>query len=83
MPVSKLRREGIVTEARRRQQREGPPCHNCGWTVRRYRWQVFRNGKRHIREECAACGAYLQFARQTANNVVRADMNESGTPVGG
>ncbi|MCK6478598.1 MAG: hypothetical protein L6R43_00190 [Planctomycetes bacterium] len=36
------------------------------------RWQVFRDGTTHIRAECAACGAFVRYVRQTPEAIRRA-----------
>lgn len=36
------------------------------------RWQVFRDGTTHIRAECATCGAFIRYVRQTPEAIRRA-----------
>ena len=43
-------------------------CKRCDSTRFRYAWQVFTNGTKHIRVECAACGGYVCYAPQTPEN---------------
>jgi hypothetical protein len=44
---------------------------------------VFRNGTKHIRVECADCGAYVCYAPQTPENVERAGSPPDGGPPAG
>ncbi len=39
----------------------GPRCRRCGATGTRERGQVFADGSRHRRIECAACGAFIRY----------------------
>jgi hypothetical protein len=48
-------------------------CPQCRPFVPRLFWQRFRNGTRHIRMECAACGGSVCFVKQTAETIAQAD----------
>jgi uncharacterized Zn finger protein len=57
-------------------------CRRCSGTRLHFGWQVFRNGTRHIRVECAECGAYVCYAPQTPENLRRAGPPPAGGPAG-
>lgn len=57
-------------------------CPRCGATRFRFGWQVFSNGTRHIRVECADCGAYVCYASQTPENLRRAGPPPAAGPAG-
>jgi hypothetical protein len=41
------------------------PCRRCGSTALHHAWQRFAGGTRHVREDCARCGAYRRYAPRT------------------
>jgi hypothetical protein len=53
-------------------------CPRCGSGRRRFAWQVFRNGTKHIRVECGDCGAYVCYAPQTPEHLERAGPPPAG-----
>lgn len=55
-------------------------CPRCDATRFRFGWQVFANGTKHIRVECAACGAYVCYAPQTPENQRRVGPPPEGGP---
>jgi hypothetical protein len=56
------------------------PCPGCACREIRLRWQTFGDGRRHIRVECQACGRFLRYAEQTAENVTLADAGPPEPP---
>src|SRR5262249_21301356 len=44
----------------------GLACRSCGAAGMRTRWQTFADNTRHIRAECARCGAFPRFLKQPA-----------------
>jgi hypothetical protein len=47
------------------------------------RWQVFRDGTTHIRAECAGCGTYIRYVRQTPEALRRAGPRPPQEPLSG
>lgn len=45
-------------------------CPYCGGEDATMRWETFSNGTTHIRVECATCGKYLRWAKQTPENLL-------------
>ena len=48
-------------------------CLRCGASRFRFGWQAFLNGVKHIRVECADCGAFVCYAPQTSECIRRAE----------
>ena len=57
-------------------------CARCGGSRSRFGWQVFSNGTKHIRVECAECGAYVCYAPQTPEHLRRAGPPPEGDTPG-
>jgi hypothetical protein len=45
------------------------PCPYCEATERVLGWETFTNGTKHIRSECAGCGKWIEWAKQTPENL--------------
>ncbi|HEX5271849.1 MAG TPA: hypothetical protein VFW33_15230 [Gemmataceae bacterium] len=42
----------------------GLSCPKCGATAFKTFWQTFENGTRHVRCDCAECGAFVRYLKQ-------------------
>src|SRR6185312_6957850 len=42
----------------------GLVCRRCGGARFRTSWQTFSDGTRHVRADCAACGAFVRYLKQ-------------------
>jgi hypothetical protein len=60
-------------------------CYRCGAAdAPRLRWQTCSNGRRHLRADCAVCGAFLKWLAQTADNVALVEVpDEPDSPAPG
>jgi hypothetical protein len=43
---------------------EGLRCPKCGGTAFKTFWQTFADGSKHVRADCAACGAFVRYLKQ-------------------
>src|SRR6266542_5977771 len=43
---------------------DGIVCRKCGAAEFRTYWQTFANGNRHVRADCARCGAFVRYLKQ-------------------
>jgi hypothetical protein len=43
----------------------GIACSGCNGTTFKTSWQTFANGTRHLRMDCAECGRFVRFTKQT------------------
>jgi hypothetical protein len=42
----------------------GLVCRGCGRATFKTRWQTFANGTKHIKQDCATCGAFQRYLPQ-------------------
>jgi hypothetical protein len=47
-----------------RQPPAGVVCPKCGGSTFRTSWQTHSNGTRHVRCDCASCGAFVRWLKQ-------------------
>jgi hypothetical protein len=44
---------------------DGLLCPKCGAAEFRTAWATFKDGSRHVRADCAKCGAFVRFLKQS------------------
>jgi hypothetical protein len=52
----------------------------CGATTFRTSWQTFRNGTKHVRMDCAACGRFIRYLKQPGGPEPRLELPPSDLP---
>ena len=52
---------GAAVDLPRCRAPDGLLCLHCGAAAFRTSWQSFANGTRHVRADCARCGAFVRW----------------------
>jgi hypothetical protein len=55
-------------------------CRKCGGVAFTTRWQTFSDGTRHVRMECAACGAFARYLPQRPDGAPHYRVEVSSLP---
>jgi hypothetical protein len=79
-PDDRPHRDGLHSRPDHPHPAGSPRCRGCGAGVA-VRWQTFRDGTRHLRATCPACGG-VTFLPQSAENRPLADAAAEAHPAG-